>query len=127
MSFTVDIAWVNSYHSNINLLSQQMGSRLAAAVRTETQQAEFDFYDRIDATAAVEVTTRHGDTPLISSPHDRRRVGLRQFDWADLIDKWDRVRMIADPTSSYTQNAVMALGRAKDQVIIDAAFGNAFS
>lgn len=127
MSFTVDVAWVNSYHSAINLLSQQFGSRLANAVRNETQSAEFDFWDRIDATAAQEVTSRHGDTPLISSPHDRRRVGLRQFDWADLIDKWDRVRMIADPTSSYVQNAVLALGRSKDQVIIDAAFGTAFS
>lgn len=127
MSLTVDTAWVNSYHASINLLSQQMGSRLSRAVRTETQNAEFDFWDRVDATAAVEVTSRHGDTPLISTPHDRRRVGLRQFDWADLIDKWDRVRMIADPTSAYVQNAVMALGRAKDQVIIDSAFGNAFS
>lgn len=127
MSFTVDTAHVQAYNANINLLSQQMGSRLAGHVRRETQSAKYDYYDRIDATAAVEVTTRHGDTPLISTTHDRRRCGLRDFDWADLIDKKDRIRMLADPSSSYTMNALAAIGRAKDQVIIDAAFGTAYT
>jgi hypothetical protein len=125
MSFQVDTALVQAYHANIQLLSQQMGSRLAGNVRVETQSAKYDFYDRVDATSAAEVTTRHADTPLISTPHDRRRVGLRDFDWADLIDKKDRIRMLADPTSAYTLNALAALGRAKDQVIIDSAFASA--
>lgn len=127
MSFQIDTALVAAYKSNITLLSQQLGSRIRPWVRNETQNAEFEYYDRLDATAATEVTTRHADTPLISTPHDRRRVGLRNFDWADLIDRNDKIRMLADPTASYTQNAVAALGRAMDQVIIDAAFGNAYS
>ncbi len=104
-----------------------MGSRLRGTVRNESQNSEFDFYDRIGPVDAVEVTNRHGDTPLISTPHDRRRVGLRDFDWADLIDNKDKLRMLADPTSSYVTNAVMALGRAQDDVIIQAAFGTAYT
>jgi hypothetical protein len=127
MSFQVDTALVKSYHSNINILSQQRGSRLSQYVRRETQNSKDDFYDRIDATAAVKVTGRHQDTPLISTPHDRRKVSLEDYDWADLIDKKDRIRMLADPTSPYTINAVNAMGRAKDQAIIDAAFGTAYS
>ncbi len=127
MSVQVDTALVQSYHSNIQIKFQQMGSRLRPYVRVETQNAEFDFYDRITATTAVEVTTRHGDTPLISTPHDRRRVGLRDFDWADLIDRKDRLRMLADPTSPYTTNAVYALGRSMDDIIIEAAFGTAYT
>lgn len=127
MSFTVDSALVQAYRANITMLSQQRGSRLRPYVRREMQNAKFEFYDRLDATAATEVTTRHADTPLISSPHDRRRVGLRDFDWADLIDRRDKIRMLADPAATYTQNAVFALGRAMDQVIIDAAFASAFS
>ena len=125
MSFQVDTAFVQSYRSNVTLLSQQMGSRLRPWVRHETQNSEFDYYDRISATDAVEVVNRHSDTPLISTPHDRRQVGLRDFDWADLIDRKDRIRMLADPTASYTQNAVAAMGRAMDDVIIDAVFGTA--
>lgn len=127
MSFQVDTALVQAYRANIEIKFQQMGSRLRQYVRNESQAAEFEFYDRIGAVDAVEVTTRHGDTPLISTPHDRRRVALRDFDWADLIDKKDKIRMLADPTSSYVTNAVMALGRAQDDVIIQAAFGTAYT
>ncbi len=127
MSFQVDTALVNTYKSNIEIQFQQKGSRLRQYCRQESQNAEFDFYDRITATDAVEVTGRHQDTPLISTPHDRRRVNLRDFDWADMVDKKDKLRMLADPTSSYTQNAVFALGRSMDDVIIEAAFGTAYT
>ena len=127
MSIQVDTALVQAYRANIEIKFQQMGSRLRPTVRNESQKAEFDFYDRIGPTDAIEVTSRHGDTPLVSTPHDRRRVGLRDFDWADLIDNKDKIRMLADPTSSYVTNAVMALGRAMDDVIISAAFGTAYT
>lgn len=127
MSFQVDTALVQAYRANIELKFQQKGSRLRACVRNESQHAKYDFYDRIGPTDAVEVTNRHSDTPLISTPHDRRRVGLRDFDWADLIDNKDKIRMLADPTSSYVMNAVMALGRSQDDVIIQAAFDTAYA
>ncbi len=127
MSFQVDTALVQAYKSNIEIQYQQKGSRIRPHVRLETQKAEFDFYDRIGPTAAVEVQGRHTDTPLVSTVHDRRRVGLRDFDWADMIDNKDKIRMLADPTSAYTQNAVFALGRSMDDVIISAAFGTAYT
>lgn len=127
MSFEIDKALVQAYRRNINIKFQQKGSRLRPWVRVETQNAEFEFYDRIGPTDAVEVTTRHGDTPLIGTPHDRRRVALRDFDWADLIDRKDKLRMLADPTSSYVTNAVYALGRKMDDILIEAAFGTAYT
>jgi hypothetical protein len=127
MSFEIDKALVQAYRRNITIKFQQKGSRLRPWVRVESQNAEFEFYDRIGPTDAVEVTTRHGDTPLIGTPHDRRRVALRDFDWADLIDRKDKLRMLADPTSPYVTNAVMALGRKMDDVLIEAAFGTAFT
>lgn len=127
MSLQVDTALVQAYRSNIEIQYQQKVSRLQPYVRNETQNAEFEFYDRIGPTAAIEVTTRHSDTPLVSTTHDRRRVALRDFDWADMIDKRDKLRMLADPQSSYVQNAVMALNRAKDDVMIQAVFDTAYT
>jgi hypothetical protein len=127
MSFQIDTALVQTYKSNIEVKFQQAGSRLRPHCRQETQNAEFDFYDRIGPTDAVEVTTRHADTPLVSTPHDRRRVSLRDFDWADMIDKKDKLRMLADPQSAYVQNAVWALGRKMDDVIIEASTGTAYT
>lgn len=127
MSFQVETALVQTYRSNIEIQFQQKGSRLRRTVREEPMNAEFDFFDRIGPTDAVEVLNRHSDTPLISTPHDRRRITLRDFDWADMIDRKDKLRMLADPTASYTQNAVMGLGRKIDDVIIEAATGTAYT
>lgn len=127
MSFQVDTALVNAYKANIDVQFQQFQSRLRGAVRVETQNAEYDYYDRIGPTDAIEVQNRHADTPLVSTPHDRRRCGLRDFDWADLIDKNDKIRMLADPTSSYVRNAVGAMNRAIDRVIIAAFTATAYT
>lgn len=127
MSFQVPTSYVSQYKSNVELLLQQKGSRLRGLVRSETQNSEFDFYDRIGPVEAQEITGRHQDTPLISTPHDRRRCSLRDFDWADMIDKKDRIRMLIDPTGPYAMNAMYALGRRQDDVIIEAMFDNAYT
>lgn len=123
MSIQIDTAFVQQYRANVDLLLQQKGSKLEGLCRIETGNAEYEYFDRIGATEANEVIGRHTDTPLNNTPHDRRRVGLRDFDWADLIDRKDKLRLLLDPTSAYTRNAAYALGRKKDDVIIEAAFG----
>lgn len=127
MSNQIEKNYVNQFRSNLELGLQQKGSKLEQTVRVETQSAEFDYYDSIGATKARRVTERHGDTPLISTPHDRRRVGLVDYDWADLIDKKDKIRLLADPTSSYQVNARYAMGRARDEEIINAFYGKAYT
>ena len=127
MSSQVDTAYVYQYRNNVSMLVQQKGSRLRPFVRVEPQNSEFEFYDRIGATDAVEITGRHQDTPLVSTPHDRRRVSLRDYDWADLIDRQDKLKMLIDPTSAYAMNAVFAMGRKMDDAIIGAAFDNALA
>lgn len=125
MSQQIPVAFVNQYHADVEMLLQQKGSRLRSCVRVESQQGEAQFYEQIGPTAAVEVTTRHGDSPQVDSPHSRRRVTLRFFDWGDFIDRIDKVQMLIDPTNAYTQNSVYALGREMDNRIIAAASGSA--
>lgn len=119
MSFEITTAFVQQYKANIQLLSQQKGTRFRGAVREEPQTGKNAFYDQIGATTARKRTERHGDTPLISTPHARRRASLVDFDWADLIDDMDKIRMLIDPQSSYALNAAFAMGRATDDEIID--------
>jgi len=127
MSDQITTAMVQGYRANVDFLLQQRGSLLRGAVRQESQNVESDFYDRIGATDAVEDVTRHGDTQYVNTPHDRRRVTLRDFHWADLIDKKDKLRLLMDPQSAYAINAAMALGRKLDDIIIEAAFGTAYT
>jgi len=118
MSFQIDTNFVKQFGATVALLLQQGGSRLRGTVSEESMVGEEQFFEQIGPVAAQEVTTRHGDSPLISTPSDRRRVTLRFFDWGDLIDSFDKVRMLIDPQSPYTQNAVNALGRAIDDVLL---------
>lgn len=127
MSFQIDTGFVKQYHDVIERRLQQMGSRLRGAVRVESQQGEEQFWEQIGAVEAVEFTERHGDSPLMSTPHLRRRVTLRQYDVGDLIDKMDKVKMLIDPTSTYVMNFTDALSRKIDDTIISAFSGTAFT
>lgn len=127
MSQQITEAFVQQFGSNVFHLSQQKGSRLRGAVRVESQTGESAFYDRIGKVAAVKKAGRHSSTPQLDTPHSRRMVTLEDYEWADLIDQQDKVRMLNDPASEYVMAAMWAMGRSMDDEIIAAAIGNAYS
>jgi len=126
MSQSVTEAFVKQFNANIFHLSQQNGTRLMPFVRNESQRGKSQFFDRLGPVVATKGTTRHADTPLIDTPHSRRRVTLVDFKHADLIDDADKIRMLIDPAGDYALSFARAFGRAKDDEIIAAASGNAF-
>lgn len=127
MSTQVTTAFVQQYSANVQMLSQQMGSRLRDAVRVENITGKNAFFDQVGKATAQKRVTRHADTPQIDTPHARRRVSLVDYEYADLIDDQDKVRMLIDPTSSYAMAAAAAMGRAIDDEIIAAALGTAYT
>ena len=126
MSTQITTAFVEQYKSNVFHLAQQKGSRLRGAVKTETVTGKSHFFERIGATAAQLRTSRHSDTPRVDTPHSRRKVTMNDYDWADLIDNEDKVRMLISPQSEYAMAGAYAMGRAMDDAIITAATGNAY-
>lgn len=127
MSFQITEAFVQQYKSNIFHLSQQKGSRMRGLVRTEMQVGKRQFFERLGQTAAIIKSSRHMDTPQIDSQHSRRACSLEDYIWADLIDDEDKLRLLIDPASPYSQAAMWALGRSMDDVLIAAMRGNAYS
>lgn len=127
MSFQITEAFVQQYKSNIFHLAQQKGSRLRGAVRSEMQNGKRQFFERLGQAAAIVKTSRHMDTPQIDSQHSRRAVSLEDYIWADLIDDEDKIRLLIDPASPYSQAAMWAMGRSMDDVLIAAMRGNAYS
>lgn len=127
MSNQVDKAFVQQFSDNLLHLAQQKGSRLMDTVTVQNVQGKQAHFDRLGATAAVVRTTRHGDTPLVNTPHSRRRVLMDDYEWADLIDKQDKVRMLISPESDYAKAGAWALGRSMDDAIIAAVTGDAAS
>jgi len=127
MSFEITTAFVEGYKSNIIMLSQQMDSRLFSKARQESQNSKADFYERIGAVDAVEITGRHGDTPIMNTPHSRRMVTLTDAEYGDMIDSMDRVRLLINPDDAYVRAAVVAMNRYKDDKFIAAILGNAYA
>ena len=124
MSDQVNTAFVQQYTTNVGLLLQQRGSRLRDAVTVGSYTGKAaKAVEQIGSVTAQKRTTRHGDTPLISTPHDARWVFPIDYEWADMIDDQDKLRMLIDPTSPYAVNGAYALGRAMDSDIIAAALG----
>jgi len=126
MSFEVTTAFVQQYTTNVALLLQQRGSKLRdyCTVGSYTGKAA-KAVEQVGAVTAQVRTSRHSDTPLISTPHDARWVFPTDYEWADMIDDQDKLRMLIDPTSSYATNGAYALGRAMDDLIVTAALGDA--
>lgn len=127
MSTQITTAFVEQYKANVDILSQQMGSRLRMTVDEESVVGKNAFFEQVGATEAVARTTRHSDTPLMNTPHARRRVSLADYEWADLIDDQDKIRTLIDPASPYARAAAAAMGRKLDDVIIAAADGTAYT
>ena len=125
MSVNVTTSFVEQYSANVQMLSQQMGSKLRSAVDVESIRGKQSFFEQIGKTTAQLRTSRHGSTPQIDMPHSRRALTTATYEWADLIDDADKIRMLIDPTSSYAKAAAAAMGRAMDSVIIAAALGTA--
>jgi hypothetical protein len=121
MSVEITNAFVKQYQGNAIHRVQQKGTKLRGLVREEGMVGKVKFFERIGLTTARKRTSRHSDTPRMDVPHDRRAAFIDDYDWADLVDDEDKVRLLIDPASEYLIAGTNAMLRAMDDVIIEAA------
>lgn len=124
MSFQVTEAFVQNYRDGITIRAQQMDSRLRGRVTVDSglrgTSASRDF---IGSRTPTKQVSRHADTILSDTPHDRRWVDIARYHDADLIDDHDKVRMLSDPTNPYSRAIAMGMGRKIDAITIAGAQG----
>lgn len=126
MSEQISTAFVKQFGENITMLSQQKGSRLRDKVMVEPDvTGETVFMDQIGPTEAQRTTTRHADSPLVDTQHERRQITMIDVEWGDLIDDFDKLKTLIDPQSAYATNASWAVGREIDDIIIEKFFADA--
>jgi hypothetical protein len=121
MSLQIPVAFVTQYTGNILMLSQQKIAKLRATCRFETMTGKRMMIERMGPKNPQKRTTRHAPTPISDAKHDRRVLTI--VDWevpADLIDDQDKLRLLIDPQSYYTQNQLFGLRRAQDDEVIEA-------
>lgn len=127
MSVNVTTAFVNGYSSSIERLLRQEGSRLMNAVTIRQMKGEKDFFEQIGSKVAQEKSGRHSKVNYTDTPHSRRMIAARTIYDADLIDREDEDRMLANFAGEYAKSQADALGVKLDQIIFDAAGGTAYT
>lgn len=124
MSVNLVNHFVQQYSTNIQLLLQQQGSKLRNAVTTGSYVGKAASpVDQIGKIEMQPVSSRFGAMGRVDAPTDRRWVYPSDFDLPQLIDTFDKLRLITDPQSSYVRNAVLAAGRQFDRLICSAFTG----
>lgn len=124
----ITTAFVEEYKNNVEMLVQQMGSKLRGSLSEDNYTGKAgEVVNQVGEVTAQTITDRHGDTPILGTPMDRRWVYPIGKHWGDMIDDEDRMRMFIDSNleSYYTKTGAMAIGRAIDDEIIGAFFGTA--
>lgn len=125
MSVNVNNAFVQQYQTNVMMLLQQQGSRLSKAVQEYSFKGKAaSVVEQFGSVNPVRNQSRHSDTPLISTPQNKRWAYPNDYDWADLVDNHDKLRMLIDPTGPYAMAGAMAMGRAKDDEILYAIYNS---
>lgn len=117
---------VDMFSANVMHLVQQKGSRLRKYCRSEVQNAESKFHDRIGQRKMKRKEGRHSDVTYSDTPHSRRMVTMEDFFDADLVDRQDKIRTIMSPENEYTKAMAMGAGRQIDEIIIESALGAAY-
>lgn len=126
MSVNLPSHYVMQFATNIQLLLQQKGSRLRGTVTSDTYVGkQASPVDQIGKIEMQTVVNRFSPMGRVDAPLDRRWVYPTDFDLPQLIDTFDKLRLLTDPNSKYVENAVNAAGRQMDRLILAAAVGTA--
>lgn len=124
-SFDLNVA-VQQYTHTVQLLSQQKESRLSASVMQENHIGEQAVaVNQYAAVTASKVTNRYAPLVPFDTQNDRRWVSPTDYHWNDLVDNFDKLRLLNDPQSWFVRSGVAALNRSKDDEIITAMFATA--
>lgn len=123
MSVNIPNHYAQQFATNIELLLQQKDSRLRSLVTSGQYIGEqASPVDQFDSIEMQTVTGRFEAMPRVDADTARRWVTPSDFDLPQMLDSFDKLRLLTDPSSKYVENAVNAAKRKMDDVIIAAFF-----
>ena len=126
MSENLSKLFTTQFSTNIELLLQQMGTKLRGRLKEGTHVGkQASPINQVGAITLKQPAGRFAPKNRTDADFTRRWVFPQDGEIDQLIDSFDELRTIVDPKSMYVQNAMMAVGRGWDDCIIAAFFGTA--
>ena len=123
----IPLAFVEQYSSILNHLAQQRMPRFEGTLEVFDVHGKTRYIEQLGASIATPVTTRTSPTPQITPDFERRALFVQPYQTSELIDDFDHIGLLIDPTSELARNQIYSLNRAKDLQIINAALGTAYT
>lgn len=121
--------YVQQFARNLMLLLQQKQSRLRQSVTSNSSYVgkQVSPVDQVGSVEMQEVTDRFAPIGRVDLPLARRWLVPLDADLPILVDSFDKLRLLMDPTSTYVQAAHAAAERKFDDRIINAFFADALT
>src|SRR5579859_1158075 len=111
--------YTTQFSTNLELLLQQMGSKLRGRVREGFHAGKMASpVNQVGAISLKAPQGRFAPKARTDSELFRRWVFPQEGEIDQLIDSFDELQTIVDPKSQYVENASNAVGRAWDDVLI---------
>jgi len=120
MTATVTTAFVRMYEREVKAAYQREGSLLRNTVRTRTNvNAERVYFPKLGKGKATS-KARHADVVPMGLEHDRVYADMSDHYAPEYIDDLDEAKINWSVRSDYARASAWALGRATDDLILDA-------
>lgn len=120
--------YTTQFSTNLELLLQQQGSKLRGKVAEGMHVGKMA--SPVNYLGPVKMQAPQGrfaPKARVDADMSRRWVFPQDGEINQLIDSFDKLKTIVDPTSQYTTGAANACGRAWDDAIIAGAFATAYT
>lgn len=121
--------FTTEFTSNWEHLLQQKVSKLREYVSVESVRGKEKTFNQMAAVEMTKITSRASDTTITDVALAKRWLRPYPYEHATLFDEWDAEYLgeVSLPQSETVSNHAMAYMRTCDQVVIDAALGDAYT
>lgn len=119
--------FAQDFKASLELGLQQMGSKLRPYIMSSTCSGakQAVAVEREEAIEASIVTGQLQPKVPVNAAVSRRWIQPVSYDVTQIIDHFDQLKMLNDPSSAKVQNALHAIGREMDDEIINAMWASA--
>ena len=122
---TIQRSFVQNYVDTVIHVAQQEDSLLFSTIMKETIVGMSSTVETLGKVTMQERKDRNSATTYSFLEHGRRFIRIKDFDVALLLDRFDVNKMEVNPNDPYVRTLSSALGRMKDQIIVQSLLGDA--
>lgn len=126
MSVNIPNHFIEQFTTNVAHLLQIQGGKMRPLVTEASYSGESAVVvDQYGAVEMQEITSRFQPMGRVDAAVDRRWVYPVDYSLPQMVDTFDKLRLMVDPQGPLAQAAIKAAARKMDEIIFDAFFADA--